>query len=970
MTMLIHSVSLQRAIGLALRSGSAMFLVALAQPVLAGETTACFVPVQINKASVHQTMMALPVTQNHCIRDVHEGRAAVLLPDASRPVDDVAAEKGLSGHRWGFLDAQGQLVIKPIFDEVGDYHFGAATAKQKGKWGYIDPAGNWLIQPTFDEAQNFTQSGLAVVMQNGKVHIIDSKGVQAGQALDELTDSATLSDGQPARLRIDYKTVLLSPDGGRHVANDKMEVLQPFGNSGLFIARDADKGYGIADQNLTWRVAPQFKNIDLDEHNSQLALAEGADEITIIRSDGSLDTSKYESVKAVTPQFWLAKSADTYKLLDNNSAVIAALEGATANSLGYQGDYVLDKNAKEQVSVYVPGRKQPLFLPAGSLPLKLDSGRYLLTTKGEQQKVNAIIAPSGGMIGGVQPVSWLAQIADADVIDGRLWLRNPQGVTVNIVDQNGKALLTQKSMATLDGYRIEPLKNNIADAPASLPVALIRPNDSTSKSGAGFVRADGSLQLDSKWQDIQPAANSDESDTRVKNQYIVKTAQGTGVVDEQGKVQIPLTEDNISPFEQGYALDYMNGKLTAIDTSGKHYNLPDAFEIESLGNGWFRYRETAAEGALWGIYDVVAQKIITQPLYQSVGHYSDGQVDVQLPNNLWGVVDQTGKIAVDAKYANVKRINGALWLLTQPAVADTPESSVLAEVVGTDAKQRIAATAGLNVTQFNDGRILATSAGGQSWLLDAQGNIQLHEQQTKISAVGDWIKLSRQPQEGYLSGQGNWQIAPAIAVQSSGFAKDRALRMTDQGTDLIDTKGERVAAMPQGKWYLPLTSDMSVSYDPQDDIPTTRYVDATGKQVLSVQGKGSQMINGRAVLTRDDDSKVWIDAQGKVVPDITYTDLGLLSDGLAFAEVDNHYGFINAQGSFIIPPVFNAVSPFDSNVSVVSTDNSSMMIDATGKPLARVDNECGIQVLYGAGSTRQWPQEMPDHCTSTDAASE
>ncbi|GBU14235.1 hypothetical protein AwEntero_28360 [Enterobacterales bacterium] len=948
-----------------------MALLALAQPAVAGQTAACFVPLQINKDNDHQTMLALPVMQNHCIRDVHEGRAAVLLPDASRPVDDVAAEKGFSGHRWGFLDAQGQLVIKPIFDEVGDYHFGVAAAKQKGKWGYIDPTGNWLIQPVFDEAQNFTQSGLAVVMLNGKVQIIDSKGVQAGQALDELTDSATLSDGQPALLRIDYKTVLLSPDGGRHVANDKMEVLQPFGHSGLFIARDADKGYGIADQNLTWRVAPQFKNISLDEHNDQLALATSVGGITIIRSDGSLDTSKYESVKAVTPQFWLAKSGDTFKLLDNSSAVIATLDSAAANSLIYQGDYVLDRNPKERVSVYVQGRKQPLSLPAGSRPLKLHSGRYLLTTRDEQQKVNAIIAPSGGMIGGAQSVGWLAQVADAEVIDGRLWLRNPQGVTVNIVDQNGKALLTQKSMAMLEGYRVEPLNNGIvADAPASLPVALIRPNDSASKSGAGFVRADGSLQLDAKWLDIRPAANSDEFDTRVKNQYIVKTAQGTGVVDEQGKVLIPLAEDNISPYEQGYALDYMNGKLTAIDTGGKHYNLPDAFEIESLGNGWFRYRETAAEGALWGIYDVVVQKVISQPLYQSVGHYADAQVDVQLPNSLWGIVDQTGKMAVDAKYANVKRINGALWLLTQPAVADTPESSVLAEVVGTDGKQRIAATAGLNVTQFDDGRILATSAGGQSWLLDAQGNIQLHEQQTKISAVGDWIKLSRQPQEGYLSGQGNWQIAPAIGVQSSAFNKDRALRMTDQSTDLIDTKGERVATMPQGQWYLPLASDMSVSYDPQDDVATTRYVDATGKQVLSLQGKGSQMVNGRAVLTRDDASKVWVDTQGKVVPDITYSDLGLLSDGLAFAEVENHYGFINAQGSFVIPPVFNAVSPFDSNVSVVSTDNTSMMIDVTGKPLARVDNECGIQVLYGAGSTRQWPQKMPEHCVPSNKTSE
>jgi len=40
-----------------------------------------------------------------------------------------------------------------------------------------------------------------------------------------------------------------------------------------------------------------------------------------------------------------------------------------------------------------------------------------------------------------------------------------------------------------------------------------------------------------------------------------------------------------------------------------------------------------------------------------------------------------------------------------------------------------------------------------------------------------------------------------------------------------------------------------------------------------------------------------------------------------------------------------------------------MMIDKTGKPLARIGKECGISVLYGTGSTRQWPTTMPENCT-------
>ncbi|MGY2796410.1 hypothetical protein ACVWV0_000586 [Ewingella americana] len=1007
----VGGVSLRAAIRGALRTGGMMALVGFAYPALAEPGSACFA--DLNAANgAHQAELALPATQNLCIRSVHEGRAAVQLPAAQIPAaqpsidqqtpaeapvqpaqpstqptqpasqaaqatDQPAAAEtqpaaspspaAPTGNRWGFLDAQGQLVIKPVFDNVGDFHFGAAKAEQAGKWGYIDATGNWIIKPTFDQAENFTQSGLAVVALNGKVQIIDRKGSQVGQPLDQLVDTATLSDGEPARLRLDYKTVLLAPDESRHVASDKMEILQPFGKNQLFIARGID-GYGIADQNLEWRLKPQFKNIQLDANNQHLALATGNDGITLIRDDGTPDTQKYLSVKAVTPTFWLAKATDGIKLLDNSSAVVASFDEEKANSLIYQGNYVLSAQGKESVEVYVPGKKAALNLPAGSVPLIQDTGNFLLTVKDGSPKVNAIISASGGMIGGAQNVAWLSQIADNDVINGNLWLKNEQGKVINIVDSSGKALISQKNNSALEGYRLEPLRGNAASATA--PIALIRP-DSPSKTGAGFMRADGSLQIDSKWLDIQPAAAEVTADPKgdISQQFIVKTAQGTGIVDEQGKVRVPLTEDNISPFEQGYALDYLNGKLTAIDTSGKHFTLPDAFELESIGNGWFRFRETASEGALWGIYDVLTQKVISSPAYKSVDTYAGQQAAVQLPNGLWGLADESGKLVVDATYAKAERINPALWLLTDPLVADQPETSVLASVMGTDIKQRIAPTTGLDVTQFKDGRILATAAGGQSWLLSSQGNIELHEQQTQITAVGDWIKLSRQPQEGYLSAQGNWQIEPALATESSAFVKDRALRSSEQGTELIDNTGARVALMPAGQWHWPLASDMPVSYDAQDDVATTRYVDGTGKLALTVQGKASVISNGRAVLTRDDGQKVWIDAQGKVLPDVNYADLGLPVNDLAFAKVENHYGFINAAGKFVIPPVFDAVSTFDSGVAIASTGDTSMMLDTSGKPLARVDIECGIPVLYGAGSTRQWPVELPNTCTAPAAES-
>ena len=936
---------LRTALICALNTSGALALLTLTASANAAEFSGCFTPLPASQNDA-QLRNALPVVQNLCIRDVREGRAAVLLPAA-----DATSE------RWGFLDNQGQLVIKPVFDDVGDYHYGVAAAKQQGKWGFIDTTGNWLIQPGFDAVQPFTESGLAVVTVAGKSQIIDRKGVQVGKALDDLVDEAILSNGLPARLQLSFNSVLLSPDGVRHVATDKMEVAEPFGSQGLFIAFDASKGFGIVDENLTWRVAPQYIAMTLDPRNPAVALAKNSDGITLIRADGVQDEHKYLSVSEETGAFWLAKTADGVKLLDNSAVVIATFSDSDAAALRVSGDYVLNPTAKDNLTVFVPGRKQPLTLPVASEPWGQTTGEFLVTTRGEQKKVNAIISPSGGMIGGAQNVGWLAQISSAEVISHSLWLRNDRGDVVNVVDATGKALLNQKTISALENSQIEPLNAGDENVTAQSPLALIRPEAGTSKTGAGFLKPDGSLQIDNKWQDIESADSSADI-----GQFIVRTADGTGVIDAQGKVIIPLTEDNISPFVQGYALDYLDGKLTALDHAGKHYNLPDVFDLESVGNGWFRYHETAAEGALWGVYDAINQKMVVQPTYLSVGDYASNQVAVQTPNALWGILDGQGKTVVDAKYANVRRINSALWLLTQPATDGQPESGVIAEIIGNDTKTRIAPTAGLAVNQFSDGRILATSAAGQSWLLDAKGNIELHEQQTRISALGDWVKLSRQPQEGYLSAQGDWQIQPAIDIQGSRFVQGRALRSTAAGSELIDDKGAHLASMPEGKWDIPTGSTWSVSYDPQNSEAATRYVDNTGKLVLTVAGFASRMVDGHAVLTRADGSKTWIDGQGKPADAISYADLGLPQDGLAFAKADNAYGFVDMQGNYVIAPVYSAVSPFDGGVAVVSTPAMSMMIDKTGKPLARVDKECGISVLYGAGSARQWPQKMPDNC--------
>jgi hypothetical protein len=65
--------------------------------------------------------------------------------------------------KCGFIDKQGQFIIKPSFDAAFSFSEGLAPVKAGAAWGYIDRKGEMVISPKFQLAENFSE-GLAVVL--------------------------------------------------------------------------------------------------------------------------------------------------------------------------------------------------------------------------------------------------------------------------------------------------------------------------------------------------------------------------------------------------------------------------------------------------------------------------------------------------------------------------------------------------------------------------------------------------------------------------------------------------------------------------------------------------------------------------------------------------------------------------------------------------------------------------------------
>lgn len=100
--------------------------------------------------------------------------------DVSEGLARVSTGKYAHLDHWGFVDAQGRLVIRCAFKEAGDFSDGMCAVIPRGKklWGCIDKTGALKIPAEYDEVTPFGD-GLAAVRKGVDWSYVTRKGVVA-----------------------------------------------------------------------------------------------------------------------------------------------------------------------------------------------------------------------------------------------------------------------------------------------------------------------------------------------------------------------------------------------------------------------------------------------------------------------------------------------------------------------------------------------------------------------------------------------------------------------------------------------------------------------------------------------------------------------------------------------------------------------------------------------------------------------
>lgn len=909
---------------------------------------------------------ATPTTgPNACMNVPSDGMVALRLPAAGQAIDDVAAVGDMSGYRWGFVDAQGELAIVPRFKDAGNFHQGRAKAFDGQHWGYIDARGQWVIPPQYDQVGDFKPGGVASVHKGGHWQIIGHDGEPLGVNLGQHVAGVTMGNDTPTSVKVVHKPYYIAPDG-QQSANDSsdtsadMSPVKPYGDDGWMIA--ARKGReGIVDAKSHWVLPPKYTSIVAPYGRGTLGGARrwAHDAVLLQREDGEWKPRQVKDFRRAGGLWVAVQGKNKYIVLNANGKLLAKLDGKAAFRMQRIGNFLVDAS----------GPKTRVMGPWFSGPVTLGSGAAVDQALSDDLAGNLIAIAENGAAsylitdrGRTIKPAWVGDIAGAHAQGHAVWLEDGEGRLLNIVGADGKPQLSTATVKKLADYRVKPLSTTADTGTAGGIIGLVSvdPKCDCDGKGAGFLMADGTLRLHTDWQAVHVLGGTTDASG---HRFAFRSADGVGMANAHGGVILPAKYTHIGDFHGDYALVKSAGGVRVVDLSGQLHAVPEGGDIALLGAGLARYG--AASGGLVGLFDIKTGARVTPPRFKVIHDFvRDGAV-VESQQGTAGVIDTHGQWIIPPDYEAITALNGAIWKVTL-AANDTSAETHYA-LVNIQGKTLIGPTTNLSTSVRKDGRVeVTTTHEGREVvsLFDRRGRLLVDGHGAYFSYVGALVRVETKPTIGYLGADHKWLVRLHPVAGQPLDASGRRLQTTNGRARIVSGKGKIIATLPKAAWYRPGDTGWLLGRAAGDDGQKTLYYDLDGQHQLTVEGFSGSFRNGLALWDPGHDKPVrWIDKQGQPVATGTYEDLGLpAKSGLAVAESGGRYGYIDKAGIYVIPPVYHYVSSFHDGLATVADAHRAMLIDSSGRPVARVAEKCGVRVLYGSDNKRIWPQELPQGC--------
>ena len=81
-----------------------------------------------------------------------------------------------AGGKWGLIDAKGNYVAEPAYDEIREAREGRIPFRLGAAWGFLDATGRVSIAPKYLTVDSFRSGWARVTQFSGKSGFVDREG--------------------------------------------------------------------------------------------------------------------------------------------------------------------------------------------------------------------------------------------------------------------------------------------------------------------------------------------------------------------------------------------------------------------------------------------------------------------------------------------------------------------------------------------------------------------------------------------------------------------------------------------------------------------------------------------------------------------------------------------------------------------------------------------------------------------------
>ena len=746
----------------------------------------------------------------------HEGRAAVLLHSEwtggteHSPYGRDIMWDGIS-EEWGYIDESGKLITSARFDEAGDFCEGLARVSGDGGYGFIGRDGKFVVRPQFREASDFSR-GVALVRLPDRWGYID----RAGKVIVKPRFDTTLefADGM-ARVELKGKWGYVDASGRVAIAarftqakNFSDGLAEVYDGRGTLVIDRTGKPIGAALDRLTTPFSEGLAAVENDE--CLTGYIDRAGRIAI--------RPRFTSAGSFSEGLAAVEVEGRERLIDTAGRVLAEF------------DHILP------------------FGPNG-LAAVCRNGKWGYIDRTGKLRIPLLFDDARDFAEDLAPV---AVGKKSGYIDAR------GAFVIGPVFDEAEGFSDGLAAVSVAG------KWGFVDRTGKLVVAPRYESAGAFRDGLAPVRSNG------KW----------------------------GFIDRTGKLAIALRFDYAHAFENDLArvaLRDEDAEDPVIDVDG----------------------DSVPDDARWGAVDR-GGRMVVPARYAEFGMFSDG-VAIVLRDFKWGVVDRHGKEVVPPKFAGVRGdfSEGLLGVRDGDSYKwgfiDTTGKVVIA--------QRFE-----GAYHFRNG-IAPVRVGGKNALIDRTGRFVFGPGSLLVEPfVGDRAAASRDDALtwGYIDRAGKFVIPPQFEF-TGAFAEGVAIGQMPTQWGFIDRTGRSVIRPRYDKVW-----DFSQGMAAFRKNGKWGFIDRTGTPVIAARFDFAETFSDGLAAVSVEGKMGYVNARGEMVIRPRFDQAGDFREGWAAVSVqvpgnddedpEEKFGLIDKTGAFIVPPTFDDLEVIDGELAIFWTD--------------------------------------------------